>query len=169
MTLRRDGLAVERGSDERPHFAERRGIGRMFSRRGLHLETLRDVAGDLRRADDPPGFVANRRHRQRNREPGAVLTLSDRFEVIDLLTGADLREHGVFFALQLVRNEHANRLPDGFRGGVAEHPFGGGIPRGDDALEILADDRVVARVDDGRQMAARARQALAIADVPGDL
>ena len=39
--------------------------------------------------------------------------------------------------------------PIGFVRGIAEHAFGRGVPRCDDAVEILPDDRVVGRFDDG--------------------
>ena len=45
--------------------------------------------------------------------------------MVDLLAGADLREDHVLFVLQFVGNQHADRSPDGFLRGVAEHPLGG--------------------------------------------
>lgn len=41
---------------------------------------------------------------------------------------------------------------DGFRGGVAKDGFRPPIPASDDAIEILADDAVVRRFNDGRQV-----------------
>jgi hypothetical protein len=39
-------------------------------------------------------------------------------------------------------------LSNRFGGRAAEHSFGGRVPRGDDAVESLADDGVVRRIDD---------------------
>ena len=39
--------------------------------------------------------------------------LPDRLEVIDLLAGANLGEHMIFLRLQLLGNQHPNRLSDG--------------------------------------------------------
>src|SRR5438105_1145165 len=36
-------------------------------------------------------------------------------------------------------------------GSVAKESFGPGIPRADDAIERFADDRIIGRLDDGRQ------------------
>ena len=51
----------------------------------------------------------------------------------------------------LRRDDQGDGLADGLRGGVAEEPLGPGVPRPDDAVEGLADDRVLGRLDDGRQ------------------
>ena len=61
-------------------------------------------------------------------------------------------EDHVFFGLPIGRNDHADRLADGFGRGVAEHAFGRPIPGRDDAVQILADDRVVRRFDDAREV-----------------
>ena len=61
---------------------------------------------------------------------------------------ADPGEHLVLLALPVGRNDDPDRPPDRLVGGVAEHPLGGAIPRADDAVEVLADDRVVGRFDD---------------------
>ena len=63
------------------------------------------------------------------------------------------REDHVFFGLPIGGNDHPDRLADRFRGGVAEHPFGGAVPRRDDAVQVLADDGVVGRFDDPGEMA----------------
>jgi len=41
-----------------------------------------------------------------------------------------------------------SRLANCFQGCVTEEPLGSEIPTGDDAVEVLADDRVVRRFDD---------------------
>ena len=73
----------------------------------------------------------------------------------------------------LRRNDARDRLPDHFVGRVAEHPLGGGVPRRDDAVQILADDRIVGRLARSRRAAAarvsaglRSRMSRAIFDAP---
>ena len=116
-------------------------------------DAVADVAGDFRRADDTAGIVANRRDRQRNRDQRAVLALTNRFEVSDGLAGPDAGEDHVLLGLAIGRNDHANRLADGFSRGVAEHALGGPIPGSDDAVQVLADDGVVGRFDDSGEVA----------------
>src|SRR5471032_2826920 len=55
------------------------------------------------------------------------------------------------FAQALWRDQHSDRPPNGFLGGVAKHLFSRTIPRGDDAVEIFGDDRIIRRLDDRRQ------------------
>ena len=90
----------------------------------------------------------------------------------DRLTGADACEDQFFFGLPVGRNDHADRLADRLGGGVAEHPLGRPIPRRDDAVQILADDRVVRRFDDrheppvARVACTRSEMSRAIFDAP---
>ena len=57
-----------------------------------------------------------------------------------------------FLGLAIGGDEETNRMADELAGAVAEHPLGGGVAGADDAVEILRDDRVVRRLDDGRQV-----------------
>ena len=90
-----------------------------------------------------PGGIANRRDRQRDRDQRAVLAPPNRVEVLDAFAAANAPEHHVLFGKAIRRDQHRDRLPDGLVGGVAEQLLGAAIPGGDDAVEILADDRVV--------------------------
>ena len=65
----------------------------------------------------------------------------------DPLTGSDAAQHHVFLGLTIGRDDHANRPADGLGGGVPEHALGRAIPRHDRAVQVLADDRVVRRLD----------------------
>ena len=65
----------------------------------------------------------------------------------------DAREHVVFLGLPIGGDDHPNGAADRLGGRVAEHPFGGAVPGRDDAVQILADDRVVRRFDDLGEMA----------------
>jgi len=70
----------------------------------------------------------------------------------------------VLLALPLVGDEQPDRMPDDLRRRVAEQPFRAVVPGGDSALQILAHDRIVGRLDErgeelGRHLAF-ARRAL---------
>ena len=62
-------------------------------------------------------------------------------------------------------DEHPNRLADELGGGVAEDAFRGCVAGLDDAVQILRDDGVIRRVDDGRQICLRARRLLCAGDI----
>jgi hypothetical protein len=167
-----DAAAVELGGDRRPHLVQHLGdrsvlfgVVEQAKPLGLGRPPIADVADDFRRADDPAAAVADRGDGQRDRKERAVLALPDRFEVVDLVAAAQARQHVVFFALAVGGNQGADRFPDDLLGGVAEHLLRGGVPRRDDAIEILAGDRVVAGFDDGGEVAGGTLEALDAADV----
>ncbi len=81
----------------------------------------------------------------------AILAPPYRVVVVDLRADTDLREHHVLFALKVLGDEHANGTADRLIGAIAEHAFRGLVPRGDDAVQILADDGIVGRLDDRGQ------------------
>ena len=58
--------------------------------------------------------------------------------------------------------------PSASIGGVAVHPFRSGIPRGDHARQILADDRVVGVLDDVRQPEGQFVGGFPIRDITGE-
>ena len=60
-----------------------------------------------------------------------------------------------FLVLLIGRDQHLHRLADGFVGPVAEDRLRGGVPARDAAVQGLADDGVVRRLDDRRQAARR--------------
>src|SRR5688572_15005302 len=109
---------------------------------------IRDVTGDLRRADDGPPGVAYRRHGQRYRNPAAVLAEADRVEMLDSLARAYPLDDGALLVLELGGNDRGDVLADDFIGGVAEYALRAGVPRLDHPLQRLADDRVIRRVHD---------------------
>ena len=140
-------FVIERSREHLSGLAQERGA----LRRSLRL---RHVARDLRRADDAAGRVPDRRHCQRDYGPRPVLAAAHGLEVVDDFTASDPVQDLVFFALPIRGNDDSDGLSDDFFGGVAEQPFGAAIPRRDPARDILADDGVVARFDDGGQQAA---------------
>jgi hypothetical protein len=95
--------------------------------------------------------------------------LSNRFEVFDCFAACHRGQHVIFLCLSIVRDDHTDRTADDLRRSVTEQPLSRTIPREDRAFEILADDRVFARGDDGRKMPRVALEALGGCDVPGDI
>ena len=112
---------------------------------------LRDVARDLGGADDAPPGIPDGRHRDRHVDETAVLGDSHGFEVVDALASPEAGEHLVLFCPPLLGDDQGDVAPHRLFRRPAEHPFRRGIPAGDDAVEGLADDDVVRRVDESRQ------------------
>ncbi len=75
-----------------------------------------------------------------------------------------IQDHG-FFVLPVRRVQHRDRAADHFGSRVAEHVFGCLVPCCDDAIECLADDRVVRRFDD----AGKVQPSLAATPFLGDV
>ena len=123
--------------------------------RGAHL--LADVTRDVGRADHHAGPVEDRRHADRHGHQMPVLVLPHRFVVADRLAAADAGEHVLFLGVPVGRHHGHQRAADHFAGGVSEHPLGRAVPGGDDALEGLAGDRVLGRIDDGAEAVAGER------------
>ena len=78
--------------------------------------------------------------------------------MFDPFPAADSGEQFWFLSEALLRNQHKHRLPDRFTGRVAEDFLGARIPARDDPFQRFANDRVVGRLDDGREL--RANSAL---------
>ena len=118
-----------------------------------------DVARDLRRADDRPS--ASLTGETISEMSTGVPSLCRR--TVSISTGSPARmwrQHHVFLAPPVGRNDQRDRLADRLGCGVAEHPLGAAVPGHDDAVEVLADDRVVGRFDDGRESLRRAARLL---------
>ena len=96
------------------------------------------------------------------------LETRDRLEVLDPLPAAKPRQDLVLLVLPLRRDDQGDRPAYGLLGGVAEEPLGPGVPCPDHALERLADDRVLGRLDDGRQARLGFLRPPALGDVAED-
>ena len=112
---------------------------------------LGDVAGDLQDADDAPQRVLDRRDRQRDRHPRAVLAHPLGVEVFDRLAAAQAGHHLGGLRGVVLGDDQRDRLADRLRRRVAEDPLGGPVPGGDDTVERLADDRVLRGLDQRHQ------------------
>jgi len=69
--------------------------------------------------------------------------------VIEAVAAADVLEDFRLLVVELLRNQDGDRPADDLFGRVAEQALGGAVPADDDAVEGLADDGVVGRVNDG--------------------
>ena len=89
--------------------------------------------------------------------------------MVDPFAAPDAGQDLVFLLLPVVGDDAADRLADHLGRGVAEHPLGGRVPRGDDAVQVLADDGVVARIDDRGEAQRIPLRTLDAAQIAGDL
>ena len=81
-------------------------------------------------------------------------------EMVDAPPGPQARDDLVLLAEALGRDHQRDVAADRLLGGVAEQPLGGRVPALDRAVERLADDRVVGRFDDRRELARREQSGL---------
>jgi hypothetical protein len=75
--------------------------------------------------------------------------------MLDAFAALDASQDFRLLLLPLGRNEPHNRLVDHLPGGIAKKPFRPGIPTGDDAAQILANDGVVRECHNGAQLGRR--------------
>ena len=87
----------------------------------------------------------------------SVLVSPHRFH-LDVTSRTNPFEHQGLFVDTFGRDDKQNRLANRLACGVTEHPFSTGIPRRDDAVEVLAEDGIVGRLDDGRNLLRHARR-----------
>src|SRR5579872_170810 len=87
----------------------------------------------------------------------------DRLATPDTLKNADL------FMLAVRWNKNRNRLADDLFGNIAEQTLGPFIPRLNDAVEVLADDGVIAGLDYGGEATSDALSALVLAEIHQDV
>ncbi len=115
---------------------------------------LGDVACDLGRADEQTRGIPDGGDRQRHVDPRAIPTNPDGFLVQDPLAPQQ-PAHDPRQVLEPVGRHDQGDVPaDCLRLRPAVEPLCGRVPAGDRAIEGLADDGVVGRLDDGRQVAA---------------
>ena len=75
--------------------------------------------------------------------------------MIDALAAPDASENDWLLILQLLWDDDGDRFADDLRRRITEQPSGTRIPADDDAVEVFADDRIVGRFDDVRELPAR--------------
>ncbi|HLI83410.1 MAG TPA: hypothetical protein VKV17_05800 [Bryobacteraceae bacterium] len=101
-----------------------------------------DQLSDMRCADDRAGMIAERRPTDTR--------FDHHFEVVDVFACGDLLQDFAFL-IQTVRwQQEGHMLTPGFGCGISVNPFRRGISSQDIAIQRLADDRVVGRLNDCR-------------------
>ena len=98
----------------------------------LRLPLARDVADDLRCADDIAGVVPDGRDRQRDEDALAVASPPLGLEMLDATSGLEARDDLVFLGDAVLRNDERDVPAHRLLGGVAEEPLRGGVPALDD-------------------------------------
>jgi hypothetical protein len=68
--------------------------------------------------------------------------------VFDALAAPDTLHHRLFLFSAIGWSQNRNRLADDFLSKVAKDTLGAAVPTRDDAIELLADDGIVAGIDD---------------------
>src|SRR6476660_6229879 len=104
---------------------------------------LGDIPGNFGGPDDPSISIFERRYRQRNVDETSVLAATDRIVMINPLAPAYARKNFRFLTHAIWGNQDRDRLADGLFRLVAEQPLGTAIPTCDDAVKVLADNRIV--------------------------
>src|SRR5204863_8209794 len=88
-------------------------------KRLAHLLLARDVARDLRRADDGAGRVEDRRDAERDVDDPSILRESSGLEMLDPLAAYQLGDDRALFVRQFGRKQLEHRLTEHLGGGVA--------------------------------------------------
>ena len=71
--------------------------------------------------------------------------------VLDSLSTLQARNNRRLFVMEFLGDNAQDRLPDDLVGLVTKHAFGGRIPTGDHAIEVLGNDGIVGALHDGSQ------------------
>ena len=122
------------------------------AQRSLCLFALRDVARDLRGADDlaPRSPESARPVREISMSRPSFVTRT----VSKWSTRSPRRKRSsrpALLVMPLRWNQQCDWLANGFLSRVPKDSFGTGVPGEDDAIQRLADDRVIGGRDDGRK------------------
>src|SRR6266404_2770525 len=117
----------------------------------LDLLLVRDILRDFRGSHDTPGAILHGRNCKGNVEFSTVLAYADSFEMVDSLASLESLKNLCFLVPAVGRNDERNVPADRLLCGVPEHSPRTFIPAGDDAIQILADDRVVRGIHDRSQ------------------
>jgi len=77
-----------------------------------------------------------------------MLVLANGLEMVDVLPPLDAGQDFTFFILPIARNNNCDVLPDCFFSSVSEDALRALVPAPDNAAEVLANNRVVAELED---------------------
>jgi hypothetical protein len=135
--------------DRRCHLAHR-GQARHMNEFGLQFHDAQltaplagDIANDLRRADDHARRTQDRRDGQRHRDLAAILVHPHRLVMADPHTAGQALEDHRRLVHPVRWVQQRDRPSDHFRASIAEDSLGRVVPARDNAIQRLADDRVV--------------------------
>src|SRR5205085_12648061 len=134
----------------------------------LGLLRLGDVAGYGGGADDAAGRVPDGRGVDGDADDRAVFADAPRLVVGDAAPGGRRREEFTDLGVEAGGGDHADVAADDRRRGVAVGLLRAQVPTRDPAVQRLADDGVVGRFDDGRELRPGLLGALEPGDVDGD-
>ena len=126
-----------------------------------------DVAGDGRSACERARRAFDRRNRQGHVDPLAIFLHPHGFIMMNMFAAFELRENVVDIIVAR-RCQQANILADDFFGAIAVEPFSAGVPTEDRAVQLLADNRIVRRLDKRGQKGQGVFRLLALGHVYGD-
>jgi len=118
---------------------------------GLVALSLGNVSGYLGRTDDIAGEIADRGYRDRELQLSPVLGNAHRIEMINPLSALELVDDLDLFVLQSFGDDPEDGLANHFLGSVAKNALGAPIPGDNDAVEVLANDRIIRRRNNGRE------------------
>src|SRR5271155_1885710 len=124
------------------------GLAREIDDLRLAPFLLSYVASDFRCADDSSLSISDRRNGQGNINQLPILALPNGFIVFDALAAPDSLQDRLLLVLAIGWDQNRNRLADDFLRKVAENALRAAVPTRDGAIEVLADDGVVAVFDD---------------------
>src|SRR3990170_1958801 len=96
----------------------------------------------------------------------APTTLPEESQIGDTVSAMSILEPSALPHVELLGDQHEDRLPQHLALAVAEDPLGGGVPARHDAVERLAYDRVAGRGYDGGEAGSGALRLPPGAQVP---
>src|SRR5260370_981768 len=145
------GLSKMHGRLYRRQDVFRSVLGLARENRDLRLAplVLGNVTDNLRGADDLSLRIFDRRDGQRDVYQTPVLTLADGFVMFDALAAPNALDDRFLFVLVFWRDQNLDVLANYLFGHVAKDSLGRAVPGDDSAIEVLADNCVVGRLNDG--------------------
>jgi Histidine kinase-, DNA gyrase B-, and HSP90-like ATPase len=102
-------------------------------------------------ADQRAIRILDRRDRRRHADDLAVPVTTSRCVMLDRLSTPDSPKEDRFFLYPIWREDDRYWLPYHLSRCETKESLGGLVPRQNDAIQILGDDRIVGRLDDGCQ------------------
>src|SRR5262245_63867348 len=108
---------------------------------------LGNVAGDFRRADNFAFRILYGRDRQRNVNPAPLLALANSLMLLDPLAAPHTFKDRRLLIAPVQRNQGGDGPADDLLARIAKYPFRALVPACDDAIEVLAYDCIITRLD----------------------